>query len=70
MKSEPKVGDDVSWKTSQGTTTGTVTRKITGTAHVEGHTAKASKDEPQFEVESSKTGKKAIHKAEALKKNG
>lgn len=70
MKTEPKVGDEVSWSTSQGKTTGTVTRKVTGTAAVKGHTAKATKANPEFEVESSKTGKKAIHKAQALKKNG
>jgi hypothetical protein len=40
MKSEPKVGDKVAWSTSQGKTTGVVTRKLTGTASVKGHTAK------------------------------
>lgn len=63
-----KKGDKVSWKTSQGQTHGTVTRKITETAKVEGHVAKASKDEPQYEVETDKTGKHAIHKADALTK--
>lgn len=69
MKSEPKVGDKVDWSTSQGKTTGTVTRKVTGTAKVKSHTAKATKENPEFEVKSEKTGKKAIHKAEALKKH-
>lgn len=67
-----KKGDEVSWSTSQGRTEGTVTRKVTGTAHVGGdsggHTAKASKEKPQYEVESAKTGKKAIHKPGALHK--
>ncbi|WP_157272212.1 hypervirulence associated TUDOR domain-containing protein [Azohydromonas aeria] len=66
--SEFKKGDEVEWNTSQGTTRGTVTRKVTGEAHAGGHTAKASKDEPQYEVQSAKTGHKAIHKADALKK--
>lgn len=70
MKTEPKVGDKVAWRTSQGKTTGVVTRKVTGTATVKGHTAKATKAHPEFEVQSSKSGKKAIHKAEALKRNG
>lgn len=70
MKKEPQVGDSVSWSTSQGKTSGTVVRKVTGTAHVEGHTAKASKEHPQFEVKSDKTGKKAIHTADALSKHG
>lgn len=67
---KPHVGDTVQWSTSQGKTEGKVVRKITGTAHVQGHTAKASKDEPQYEVESTKTGKHAIHKADALKRKG
>lgn len=67
MKTEPKVGDKVGWTTSQGETTGVVTRKVTGTTSVKGHTAKATKSHPEFEVKSSKSGKKAIHKAQALK---
>ncbi len=67
-----KKGDEVTWGTPQGKTEGTVIKKITGTAHVDGahggHTAKASSDEPQFEVASSKTGKKAIHKPGSLHK--
>lgn len=68
MTSSLKAGDKVKWDTSQGQTTGKVVRKITGTAHVAGHEAKASKAHPQYEVESSKTGKKAIHKPDALKR--
>lgn len=65
---ELKKGDGVSWNTSQGRTHGTVAREVTGEAQAGGHTAKASPDEPQFEVRSAKTGRKAIHKADALKK--
>ncbi len=63
-----KKGDKVTWETSQGKTQGTVVRKVTGTAQVLGHTAKASASQPQFEVESDKTGKHAIHKPQSLKK--
>jgi hypothetical protein len=63
-----KKGQHVEWETSQGKTSGTVTRKITGTAKAGGHTAKASPGEPQYEVRSDKTGKKAIHKPDALGK--
>lgn len=70
MKSKPKVGDKVAWETSRGTTKGTVVREVKGTTRVGGYTAKASKEEPQFEVESSKSGKSAIHKAQALKRVG
>ena len=63
-----KTGDKVSWDSSGGHSTGKVVKKETGTAHVKGHTAKASKDEPQFKVKSDKSGKEAIHKAAELKK--
>ncbi|RZT36405.1 hypervirulence associated TUDOR domain-containing protein [Cupriavidus agavae] len=61
-------GDKVQWETSQGKTEGTVTRKVTGKARAGGHVAKASAAAPQYEVKSARTGKKAIHKPQALKK--
>jgi hypothetical protein len=64
-----KKGDHVSWDAPQGKVEGEVVRKVTGTAKVKGHTAKASKAEPQYEVKSDKTGAKAIHKPEELKKS-
>jgi hypothetical protein len=67
-KSAIKTGDHVEWDTSQGKTQGKVTKKVTATAKVKGHTAKASKEEPQYEVKSDKSGKTAIHKPEELKK--
>jgi hypothetical protein len=39
--------------------------KVTGTTQVKGHTAKATKEEPQFMV---KSGKAAVHKPDDLKK--
>ena len=68
MPGELKKGDKVNWKTSQGETQGTVVRKVTGTAHAKGHTAKASAGEPQYEVKSDKSGQTAIHKPQALHK--
>ena len=61
-------GDKVQWRTSQGRTEGTVTRKVKGTARAGGHVAKATEDEPQYEVKSARSGKTAIHKPKALKK--
>ena len=63
-----KKGDTVEWSTSQGRTEGTVTRKVTGTAHAGGHTAKASPEAPQYEVKSDKSGKTAIHRPGLLRK--
>ncbi|MBB4153396.1 hypothetical protein GGQ80_001298 [Sphingomonas jinjuensis] len=62
-----KKGDEVSWKSRGGTAHGTVEKKITSTTDVNGHTAKATKDEPQYIVESDNGGK-AAHKAGALHK--
>ena len=63
-----KAGDKVKWETSQGETHGKVVKKVTGTAKVKGHTAKASKAEPQYKVKSDKSGDEAIHKPASLKK--
>jgi len=61
-----KPGDPVEWRSPQGRTEGRIVKKVTGTAHVQGHVAHASPDEPQYEVESRKTGRHALHKPEAL----
>jgi hypothetical protein len=68
MTKSLKKGDHVTWDSSQGKVKGTVVDKITKTASVKGHTAKASKDEPQYKVKSDKTGAQAIHKPESLHK--
>ncbi len=64
--SEPKKGDEVSWKTHGTTTTGKVEKKITKDTEEAGRKVKASKDEPQYLVKSDKTGKEAVHKGSAL----
>lgn len=61
-------GDKVSWNTSQGTTHGKVVKRLTSDCKIEGHEVKASKDDPQYLVESDKTGARAAHKPDALKK--
>ncbi len=61
-------GDHVEWDTSQGKTKGKVVKKVTSTQKVKGHTAKATKDDPQYEVKTDKTKKTAIHKPDELKK--
>ncbi len=68
MADEPKKGDKIAWKTSQGETHGTVEKKQTSETQIKGHKVKASAEEPQFIVKSDKTGAKAAHKPEALKK--
>jgi hypothetical protein len=63
-----KKGDKVEWDTSQGKTHGTVEKKLTSKTQIKGHTAKATKDDPQYMVKSDKSGKKAAHKPDELKK--
>ncbi len=63
-------GDKVTWNTPQGKTTGTVVKKLTEATEVAGHHVAASEEEPQYLVESDKSGKQAAHKPEALMKAG
>ena len=63
-----KRGDKVEWDSPGGHSVGKIVSKVTSTAHVKGHTAKANKDNPEYKVKSDTSGKEAIHKASALKK--
>lgn len=68
MADKFKAGDKVEWNTSQGTTTGTIRKKLTEETEIKGHTAKASKENPEYLVESDRSGKTAAHQPEALDK--
>ena len=68
MTKDLKAGDKVKWNTPQGKTTGKVVKKETGTTKAGGHTAKATKSDPQYRVKSDKSGKDAVHKPDELKK--
>ena len=61
-------GDRVEWNTSQGKTTGRVLRKVTNRTKVGGTELKGSTDDPVYLIESDKTGKRAGHKAGALRR--
>ena len=61
-------GDRVEWGISQGKTTGKVKKRVTSETKIKGHKVKASKDNPQYIVESEKSGNEAAHKPDALKK--
>jgi hypothetical protein len=69
MSDNLKKGDHVTWKSHGSEAEGKVTRKITSDTEAGGRTVKASKDDPQYEVESEKSGKTAVHKPGALKKD-
>lgn len=63
-----KKGERVEWNTSQGKTTGKVVKKLTSPTDIKEHHIAASEDNPEYLVESDKTGKQAAHKPDALKK--
>lgn len=68
MAEKLKTGDKVEWETSQGKTSGTVKKKLTKPIDIKGHHVAASEDNPEYLVQSDKTGAQAAHKPESLKK--
>ncbi|MGO4167300.1 DUF2945 domain-containing protein [Novosphingobium sp. YAF33] len=68
MTKEFKKGDKVEWDTSQGATHGTVQKKQTTETHIKRHKIAATPDDPQYIVKSDKSGKKAAHKPEELRR--
>jgi hypothetical protein len=59
-------GTAVEWNTPQGITHGKIVQKKVSDFELDGRTHRASEDEPQYVVESDKTGARAAHKASAL----
>ncbi|RII17935.1 hypothetical protein DSC45_13605 [Streptomyces sp. YIM 130001] len=62
-----KKGDSASWSSHGQTVPGTVKKKITKRGEVAGRTVNASEDDPQYEVESAKSGRTAVHKPQSLR---
>ena len=60
-----KAGDKVGWDSSGGHSTGKVVKKLTSPMTIKGHKVAASKDNPEYLVETEE-GKQAAHKPEAL----
>jgi hypothetical protein len=67
MASTLKTGDKVSWKSHGGTAHGKVVKKQTSPTDIKGHHVAASKDNPEYIVETNE-GKRAAHKPGALTK--
>lgn len=63
-----KKGDHVRWNSDVGQIVGVVTRVHTQDVEFMGRHRPASKEEPQYEVKSDKTGHVAMHKEGALAK--
>lgn len=68
MADNLKSGDAVEWETPQGTTEGTVEKKLTAPTEIKGHAVAASPDNPEYLVKTDKSGKEAAHKPDALHK--
>ena len=68
MSEDFKKGDRVEWSSHGGRAVGKVKRKITSDTEAGGRKVRASKDEPQYLVESEKSGGEAVHKPSALKR--
>jgi hypothetical protein len=69
MAEDLRKGDKVRWNSHGGEAVGEVEKKITEDTGAAGRTVRASQDDPQFLVESEKSGGKAVHKPDALQDN-
>lgn len=68
MAAKFKVGDQVTWNSEAGHVSGTIIKVHTKNVDYKGYTHHASKQEPQYEIKSSKTDHIALHKGSALTK--
>ena len=68
MAKQLKPGDRVQWNTPQGKTTGKVKKKLSSSKKIKGHVAEASKENPEYLVQSEKSGKEAAHRPSELRK--
>ena len=59
-------GDHVSWNSEAGRVRGRIVKVHEADFDYKGHRRRASKDEPQYEIESDKTDRIAAHKEGAL----
>jgi hypothetical protein len=63
-----KIGDHVSWNSEAGRVSGVIRKKISAPIEFKGYTVHASREEPQYLIESDKTDHLAMHKGSALRK--
>ncbi|MFE3868567.1 DUF2945 domain-containing protein [Flavobacterium sp. LS2P90] len=68
MKKIFSVGDKVSWNSEAGSVSDTIIKIHTKDFDYKGYTHHATKEEPQYEIKSSKTDHIAVHKGSALTK--
>jgi Hypervirulence associated proteins TUDOR domain len=69
-KAMPKIfkrGDHVEWNSEAGRVRGVIIKKVVSNIRIKGYVHHASKEEPQYLIESDKTDHVAIHKGKALR---
>jgi hypothetical protein len=69
-KAMPKIfkrGDHVEWNSEAGRVRGVIIKKVVSNVRIKGYVHHASRDEPQYFIQSDTTDHVAIHKGQALK---
>jgi len=66
MSKKFKVGDHVRWNSEAGHVSGTIIKVHTRDFDYKGHTHRASKDDPQYEIKSDRTDHVATHTGRVL----
>ena len=62
-----KRGDHVEWNSEAGRVRGVIIKKVISAIRIKGYVHHASKDQPQYLIQSDKTDHVAIHKGTALR---
>ena len=62
-----KRGDHVEWNSEAGRVRGVIINRVVSNIRIKGYVHHASRDEPQYLIQSDKTDHVAIHKGQALK---
>jgi hypothetical protein len=68
MKTDFRKGDHVSWNSEAGRVSGTIVKKVTSEIVFKGYKRHASKEQPQYLIQSDRTDHVAIHKGSALRR--
>ena len=68
MTEQFNVGDHVRWNSEAGHVSGTIIRIHVTDFDYKGHTHRATREDPQYEIKSDKTDHIAAHKGSALTK--
>lgn len=67
MTAKFKRGDHVGWNSEAGRVSGRIVKVHTKNVNYKGYIHHASKEDPQYEIQSDKTTHVAMHKGSALK---